>query len=51
MDPWLAGSPDGLVSDLCGDDTYEHIGLVEIKTHLVHKVKLRLKLQKNQHSV
>ena len=32
MDPWLAGSPDGLVSDPCGDDTSEHLGLVEIKT-------------------
>ena len=30
MDPWLAGSPDGLVSDPCGDDTSEHLGLVEI---------------------
>ena len=28
---WLAGSPDGQVSDPCGDDTSEHLGLVEIK--------------------
>ena len=29
--PWLAGSPDGLVSDPRGDDTSEHLGLAEIK--------------------
>ena len=27
---WLAGSPDGLVSGPCGDDSSEHLGLVEI---------------------
>ena len=30
-DPWLAGTPDGMVSDPIGDDASEHLGLVEIK--------------------
>ena len=29
-DPWLAGTPDGVVDDL-DDDTSQSLGLVEIK--------------------